>query len=56
MAYGGGTKRYATLQPGETHTQTTFSKAYWLITDTREVPLGYFMSTEKIGIAVIPEQ
>ena len=56
MAYGGGTKRYATLKPGDTHTQTTFSKAYWLITDTREVPLGYFMSTEKIGIAVIPEQ
>ena len=55
MAYGGGAKRYATIEPGATHTQTTFSKAYWLITDTSESPLGFFKTTGKIGIAVIPE-
>ena len=55
MAYGGGSKRYASLAPGATHTQTTFSKAYWLVTDSKGAPLGYFKTTEKIGIAVIPE-
>lgn len=55
MAYGGGSKRYASLAPGATHTQTTFSKAYWLVTDSKGAPLGYFKTTDKIGIAVIPE-
>ncbi|MCH2064886.1 MAG: hypothetical protein MK194_14325 [Roseibacillus sp.] len=56
MAYGGGSKRYASLAPGATHTQTTFSKAYWLVTGSKGAPLGYFKTTEKIGIAVIPER
>ena len=56
MRYGGGSKRYASLAPGASHTQTTFSNAYWLVTDGKGAPLGYFKTTEKIGIAVIPER
>ncbi len=55
ISYGGPLKFYRELKPGESHQQNTFSKAYWLITDQNEKPLGYFKTTNKIGIAVIPK-
>jgi hypothetical protein len=55
IEYGGGLKIYATLDVGATHEQNTFSDAAWLITDEKDKPLGYFISTPKLSKAVIPK-
>jgi sialate O-acetylesterase len=56
VPYGGGKKFYGELKPGETRQQNTYSKSSWLVTDEKDKPLGYFRTTQKVGIAVIPEQ
>ncbi len=55
VEYGGGLKIYATLDVGATREQNTFSDATWLVTDEKEKPLGYFISTPKLSKAIIPK-
>ena len=55
VEYGGGLKIYGTLDVGATREQNTFSDATWLITDEKDKPLGYFISTQKLAKAVIPK-
>jgi hypothetical protein len=55
VEYGGGLKIYGTLDVGATREQNTFSDATWLITDEKDKPLGYFISTPKLSKAVIPK-
>ncbi len=56
VEYGGGLRFYGELDPGGTRNQNTFSSASWLITDEKDKPLGYFRTTKKRGIAVIPQE
>ena len=56
VQYGGGLKFYGELDPGGTRKQNTFSSASWVITDEKDTALGYFRTTKKRGIAVIPPQ
>jgi sialate O-acetylesterase len=56
VPYGGGLRFYGELDPGGTRKQNTFSSASWVITDEKDKPLGYFRTTKKRGIAVIPRQ
>ena len=55
VQYGGGLRLYGELKPGATRQQSTYANANWLITDEADKPLGYFRSTSKVGIAVIPK-
>jgi hypothetical protein len=54
VEYGGALRHYAEIEPGAEREQTTYSKATWLIKSDEGVPLGYFRTTLKPGIAVIP--
>ena len=56
VEYGGGLKLYGELKPGGTRKQSTFANASWLITDEKDKPLGYFRTTPKVGLAVIPKR
>ena len=57
ISYGdGGLKFYATLAPGATRQQNSYSRNVWLITDENDQPLGYFVVEEDDSHAVIPSQ
>ena len=54
VSYNNELVLYATLKPGATRDQNTFSDASWLITDLDDEPLGWFRTGEPKGLAVIP--
>lgn len=54
VEYGGGLRHYADIEPGGEREQTTYSNATWLIKSEAGVPLGYFRTTLRPGIAVVP--
>jgi hypothetical protein len=54
VGYGGELKFYATLKPGASREQNTYSEAVWLITDANDDPLGYFEIGSERALAVIP--
>ncbi|MEK6233416.1 MAG: hypothetical protein N2C14_01790 [Planctomycetales bacterium] len=45
---------YATLVPGATRQQNSYSRNIWMITDEADAPLGYFVVQEEESLAVIP--
>jgi hypothetical protein len=52
----GQLKLYATLAPGESRQQNSYSRNAWLITDENDQPLGYFVVEQEDSHAVIPSQ
>jgi len=57
ITYGNGAlKLYATLAPGATRQQNSYSRNAWLITDENDQPLGYFVVEPEDSHAVIPSQ
>ena len=56
VGYGGELKLYGELEPGKTHDQNTYANNTWLITDTDDKPLGYFICGPERCLAVIPEK
>ena len=56
VSYGNELKLYEELDPGATHQQNTYSRNTWLITDTKDNPLGYFIVGVEVARAVIPKQ
>ena len=56
VSYAGPLKLYATLDPGATRRQNSYTDNTWLITDERDQPLGYFIIVEPEDcLAVIPK-
>lgn len=55
MSYEGKQTHYGDLKPGEKRVQNTYASNYWLITDEKEKPLGYFTIGEDDALAVIPK-
>ena len=55
VPYGGGLRFYGTIKPGAKREQNTYVNATWVVTDEADQKLGYFRSTKKYGIAVIPK-
>ncbi len=55
MDYGGSLKLYGEIDKGADRQQNTYSDAVWLVTDEKDKPLGYFISGEKMALAVIPK-
>ena len=55
VPYGGGLRYYGTIKPGAKREQNTYVNATWVVTNENDQPLGYFRSTKKYGIAVIPK-
>lgn len=55
VKYNGEPKFYGELKPGGVRQQNTFANSSWLITDADEEPLGYFRTTHRAGIAIIPK-
>lgn len=53
--FGGQLKEYATLAPGESRRQNSYSRHTWLITDDDGKPLGYFVVAEEPSRAIIPK-
>ena len=53
--YGGSLKLYGEIDSGGNRQQTTYSDAVWLVTDEKDKPLGYFISGQKVALAVIPK-
>ena len=57
IGYGDGKlKLYATLAPGGTREQNSYERNVWLITDTNDQPLGYFVVAQENSHAVIPSR
>lgn len=57
ISYGNGQlKLYATLAPGATRQQNSYSRNAWLITDESDQPLGFFVVEPDDSHAVIPRQ
>ena len=57
ISYGAGPlKLYATLAPGSTRQQNSYSRNAWLIADEDDQPLGYFIVEPDDSHAVIPSQ
>ncbi|HIF31900.1 MAG: hypothetical protein ABGX22_28090 [Pirellulaceae bacterium] len=57
ISYGSGELQfYATLAPGTTRQQNSYSRNAWLITDEDDQPLGYFVAKDDDSLAVIPSQ
>jgi len=54
VEYGGTLRFYADIAAGESREQTTYSNASWLITDADDHRIGYFRTSLKPAIAVIP--
>jgi len=55
MEYTGGRRLYGEIAPNGTRKQNTYSQAVWLVTDEKDKPLGYFVTTQKIAKAIIPK-
>ena len=53
--YGGSLKLYGEIDKGTDRQQNTYSDAVWLVTDEKDKPLGYFISGQKVALAVIPK-
>ena len=53
--YGGNLKLYGEIDSGGNRQQTTYSDAVWLVTDEKDKALGYFISGQKVALAVIPK-
>ena len=53
--YGGNLKLYGEIDSGGNRQQTTYSDAVWLVTDEKDKTLGYFISGQKVALAVIPK-
>jgi len=53
--YGGSLKLYGEIDKGADRQQNTYSDAVWLVTDEKDKPLGYFISGQKVALAVIPK-
>ncbi len=57
ISYGSGQlKLYATLPPGATRQQNSYSRNAWLVTDENDQPLGYFVVADDNARAIIPQQ
>jgi len=55
VSYGGELKQYAELDPGATRKQNTYARNTWLIADSSDKPLGYFIVGMEVSRAVIPK-
>lgn len=53
VSYEGELKIYGKLDPGGKKQQNTFAKNTWLITDSKDKPLGYFIVGEASAFAII---
>lgn len=53
--FGGQLKEYATLAPGETRRQNSYSRHTWLIADANGMPRGYFIVAAELSRAIIPK-
>ena len=54
--YNGQLKFYADIDAGAKREQTSYSGAVWRIDDAQDQALGYFVTTQKSSIAVIPKE
>jgi hypothetical protein len=54
IAYDGSRKFYGDIEAGVSRQQNTYSEAYWLITDEKDMPIGYFKALPDDCKAVIP--
>ncbi|MEC8569803.1 MAG: hypothetical protein VXX55_06950 [Planctomycetota bacterium] len=55
ISFGDGElKFYADLTPGKLRQQNTYARNAWLITNTEDQPLGYFVADEDHALAIIP--
>lgn len=52
----GERQRYAELKPGASYSQNIRKGAIWLITDTKDKPLGYFLATGTPSRALLKER
>jgi hypothetical protein len=55
IAYNGEKKLYGEINAGDSRQQNTYSEAYWLITDEKDAPIGYFKALPDECKAVIPK-
>ncbi|HAL12335.1 MAG TPA: hypothetical protein DCP67_00875 [Planctomycetaceae bacterium] len=56
VGYGGELKLYGELAPGGKRTQNSYAKNTWLITDTADQAIGYFICSPERAKAIIPDQ
>ena len=56
VGYGGELKLYGELAPGGKRTQNSYANNTWLITDTEDQAIGYFICTPERAKAIIPDQ
>ncbi len=54
--YNGKLKFYADIDAGAKREQTSYSGAVWRIDNAQDQALGYFVTTQKSSIAVIPQE
>ena len=55
ITYGGELKFYGVIQAGGSRQQNTYENNAWLITDSNETPLGWFLAKQDNAKAVIPQ-
>lgn len=55
VTYDNKLQLYATIKVDEVHRQNTYARNSWLISDTDDKPLGYFIVAEELARATIPK-
>ena len=53
--YGGKPKLYGMINPKAERRQNTYEDAVWMVTDEKEMPLGYFVTGSEFARAIIPK-
>ena len=56
VGYDGKLKQYGALAPGGKRRQNTYENNTWLITDAKNLPIGYFVCGPQRALAVIPRK
>ncbi|MBA62804.1 MAG: hypothetical protein CMJ76_10620 [Planctomycetaceae bacterium] len=55
VGYDGKLKPYGEIEPGATRIQNSYENNTWLITDTADNALGYFICGDQRALAIIPQ-
>ena len=53
--YGGQPVFYGIIDPDTERRQNTYEDAVWMVTDEKEMPLGYFVTGRQFARAIIPK-
>ena len=53
--YGGKPKLYGVIEAGAERRQNTYEDAVWMVSNQRDMPLGYFVTGREFARAIIPK-